>query len=581
MKKRCGAIAVCLVVASLLILPNCTQQGNEQATPTGNEKPVYGGVLNTAALADPQGFDDVVQANVYCGTLKFTNEEVVEGDWTKGRAAGFGSGDCDWFANGSLNRVEFRTGSLAESLETPDKETVILHIRKGVYWQDKPPTNGRELTADDVVYSLNRQYTSPMAYMKKTYPKAAETTQISATDDWTVLIKCLPECYGDVVSMLDYMEIYPRDALEQFGDLSDWKNSIGTGPFILSNFVSGNLIEFTRNPKYWGKNPLGPGSGDQLPYIDGIKVYNMPDDSTRIAAFRTGKLDILQMDWELAQEFLKMPQLQHIRFLDDFGQACIYMRTDKKDSPLSDKRVRQALWMAIDYQRILNDYYGGEGTLQKWPIMYYKEYANAFVPLEKLPPSVQELYSYNPEKAKQLLAEAGYADGFKVKIVCYNQRMYTDVLTMVKAMWAQVGVELELQPKEYGPFVSTLARRAYDDMFFGFYSGVGTYFKGINYTGNGMYNGSYVNDPALNEAVDEMKAAYPDEVKVDQLHSELMPYLLEQAYVITLPAGYQYRFWWPWVKNYSGESSLGYYNTGNFLKYVWIDQALKDSILGK
>jgi len=78
-----------------------------------------------------------------------------------------------------------------------------------------------------------------------------------------------------------------------------------------------------------------------------------------------------------------------------------------------------------------------------------------------------------------------------------------------------------------------------------------------------------------------MKAAYPDEVKVDQLHSELMPYLLEQAYVITLPAGYQYRFWWPWVKNYSGESSLGYYNTGNFLKYVWIDQALKDSILGK
>ncbi|MGB8708045.1 MAG: ABC transporter substrate-binding protein [Dehalococcoidia bacterium] len=580
-KRTHVAVLIYLVIASLLILPNCTGGGKEKATPVERETPVYGGVLNLAAVTDPQGFDDAIQAHYLCNTLKLTNEEVWEGDWAKGRAAGWGSGECDWFAGGALNRLEHKAGALAESWETPDKETIILHIRKGIYWQDKPPTNGRELTADDVVFSLNRQYTLPTAYMKKTYPKAAETTQISAPDERTVIIKCKPECFGDVITMLDYMEIYPRDAVEKFGDMSDWKNSIGTGPFILTDYVSANVITLDRNPKYWAKNPLGPGKDNQLPYVDSIKIFNMPDDSARTAAFRTGKLDILTMDWELAQEFLQIPELKYVRYLDDYGQACIYMRTDKKDSPLADKRVRQALWLAIDYQKILGDYYGGEGTLLKWPIMQFKEYAGAYVPLEQLPKSVQELYGYNPEKAKQLLAEAGYANGFKAKIICYNQRAYTDVLTMVKAMWAQVGVELELQPKEYAPFVATLARRAYDDMFFGYYSGVGTYFKGINYTGSGMYNGSYVDDPVLNKARDEMLAAYPDEAQVDQLHRELMPYLLEQAYVITLPAGYQYRFWWPWVKNYSGEASLGYYNTLNYAKYVWIDQQLKESMIGK
>jgi peptide/nickel transport system substrate-binding protein len=316
--------------------------------------------------------------------------------------------------------------------------------------------------------------------------------------------------------------------------------------------------------------------------VDGIKLFDIPDESTALAQFRTGKLDILhQVDWEIAQEFLKMPQLKHVSYFDDYGQAAIYMRTDKKDSPFADKMVRQALSLAIDRQRILNDYYGGEGTLLKWPLMQFKEYAGAYVPLEQLPESVQELYEYNPEKAKQLLAEAGYANGFKAKIICYNQRAYTDPLTMIKAMWAQVGVELELEPKEFGAFTSIIARRAYDDMLFGYYSGAGTCFKAINYTGTGMYNGSYIDDPVLNKAREEMLAAYPDEVKADQLHRELMPYLLEQAYVIALPAGKQYRFWWPWVRNYSGEYSVGYYNLYNYSKYIWLDQELKESMVGK
>ncbi|UCH51577.1 MAG: ABC transporter substrate-binding protein [Chloroflexota bacterium] len=578
-KKRLVLVVGCLIVASLIIT-GCGK-GGETVLPVEKEKPEYGGVLNLHQNTDPQGFDDAFIPHYAANSLKFTNEELWEGDWTKGRAGGYGSVECDWFNGGGLNRLEHKSGAIAESWEITDKDTITFHIRKGVYWHDKPPVNGRELTADDVVFSLNRQYTLAPAYMKRTYPKAAETTEISAPDDYTVVVKCDPEYFGDVVTMVDFMDIYPRETVEEFGDMQAWENSVGTGPFMLTDYVSGNVMNFARNPNYWGTNPIGPGEGDQLPYVDGVKVFITPDESSRIAAFRTGKLDILTCDWELAQEFLQMPELKHVSYLDDAGQAVIAMRMDKEDLPFADKRVRQALYLAIDYQKIVDEYYGGQGTILKWPVMEFKEYAGAYVPLEELPESVQELFGYNPEKAKQLLADAGYPNGFKATIPAWNYRPYMDVLVMVKAMWADVGVELEIEPKEYGPITSIMIRRAYDEMLFTGYSGIGTYFKATNYVGPGMWNTSYIDDPVLNKAREDMMAAYPDEEKADQLHRELIPYLLEQCYIIQVPAGKQYRFWWPWVKNYSGEQSLGYYNLQNFAKYVWIDQELKDSMLGK
>ncbi len=575
---------VCLLILGLIagLVSSSCAGGVKETVTVEKEKPVYGGILTTAAAADPPAFDDAVQPHYVTGTLKLTNEELWTGDWTKGIAGGHGTKECDWFTGGGLNRLEHKAGALAESWEIQGKETIIFHLRKGVKWHNKPPTNGRELTAEDVVFSLKRQCTAPTAYFKRTYPKAAETLEITAPDPYTVVVKTKPEYFGDVITLIpDYMCIFPKDAVEQFGNMNDWKNSIGTGPFMLTEFVPGSVISYVRNPAYWEKNPIGPGKGDQLPYLDGIKTLIIPDESTADAAFRTGQLDILTCDWERAQQFLRMPQLKHIRYLDDYGQACIYMRTDKKDSPFADKRVRQALWLAIDNKRILDEYYGGEGVLLKWPIMYFKEYAGAYVPLEQMPKAVQELFEYHPDKAKQLLTEAGYPNGFKAKIICYNQRAYMDPLQMVQDMLSKVGIQLEIEPKDYATFTSLIVRRAYDDMLFAFYSGIGTYFKSINYTGPGMYNGSYVDDPVLNRARDQMLAAYPDEAAVDKIHRELLPYILEQAYVLALPASYNYRFWWPWVKNYSGEASVGYYNVLNYTKYIWIDQELKKSMQSK
>ncbi len=75
--------------------------------------------------------------------------------------------------------------------------------------------------------------------------------------------------------------------------MQDWRNSVGTGPFMLTDFVSNSKATFVRNPNYWMKNPCGPGEGDQLPYVDGVKLLIIPDPATAVSAFRTGKLDLL------------------------------------------------------------------------------------------------------------------------------------------------------------------------------------------------------------------------------------------------------------------------------------------------
>ena len=150
-KKRLVSVVGCFIVASL-ILTGC-DKGSDVTTSVVKQKPEYGGVLNLAVVADTTGFDDAIQPHYTCGTLKLTNEELWEGDWTIGRAGGYGSGESDWFLGGSLNRLKHKGGSLAESWEITDKDTITFHIREGVYWYDKPPVNGRELTADDIVFS--------------------------------------------------------------------------------------------------------------------------------------------------------------------------------------------------------------------------------------------------------------------------------------------------------------------------------------------------------------------------------------------------------------------------------------------
>ena len=126
----------------------------------GAATPKRGGTMTTALLADWTAWDPTQAQAIRVGHMFFTSNKLIQGDWTKG-PQGNGTTTWEW---GYVSDDELLTGELAESWETPDPTTIIYHLRKGVKFHNKPPVNGRELTADDVVWNINMQLTYPTAW---------------------------------------------------------------------------------------------------------------------------------------------------------------------------------------------------------------------------------------------------------------------------------------------------------------------------------------------------------------------------------------------------------------------------------
>ena len=600
MRKKVLWILLTLLTVAALILVSCktettTEEQGQGTTVTGkitnteappvvipkdttrSEKPKYGGTITIAGTTDPTSFDDVTIVHSNTWTLNLTNDVLLQGDWTKGPA---GTSEAQYVL-GSINTMNLKTGALADSWEIPYKGKIIFHIREGVHWQNKPPANGRLLTVDDIAFNLNRVIKTTTGYIMVTYPGFAKSAVITSDDATrTVTVECSPEEWAQSITLVpSYFSMFPREALEQFGDMKNWKNSIGTGPYMLTDFVSAGSLTFIRNPNFWEKNPIGPGKGDQLPYADGVKYLIVPDTATYFAAMRVGKIDGASGAYTDVKEFLANPDLKHTQYINDYSYV-VYMRTDKADSPFSKLEVRQALTMGVDYNKIINEYYEGKATLLCWPIAPVPEFKGAYVPFNELPASTQEYFSHNVTKAKELLTKAGYPTGFSCKIVCYNSPGTTDYLSQYIKMWADIGVTMTLDAKDYTTWLTRFRNRTYDEMLYGYIAG--TWIKMINFTGVSQYNASFINDPKCNEAMARsLELIGVDEAALYANNKALMPYVIEQAWVIPSPSPWYYVIWWPWVKNWSGELYVGYYAYPCYMKYRWQDVDLKRQMTGK
>jgi len=556
-----------------------------EVIPPAPDKPKYGGVLTIAWPTGPYYFDEAFGFIYFTTHAFFTNECLTMGDWTKGPA---GTGEASWAHIMPPPRMDFVVGGLAESWDVSEPGKFVFHIRKGVHWHNKPPTNGREMDAEDIVFTLRRLFTYPKsnwvgipgAWMGVTGGGKTIEDVIYQTDKWTVVLECDPTKKQLFIWITQLMRMYAKDAVEYYEDLNAWDRTIGTGPYVIKDYVHDSSITYERNPNYWMKNPIGPGEGDQLPYLDGVKFLVIPDVSTRFAAIRTGRVDWgPPVAWEDAQQLIKTaPNLENTKYVP-LTAVLIGGRLDKPELPFADVRVRQALQMAVDRQTMLDSLYGGEGPLLNWPVSPIPEFRSLYTPLEELPEDVQALFTYSPEKAKQLLTEAGYPNGFQTSIVCTAGGV--DLLSVIKDYWKDIGVELEISVKEPGAYYAMLYGKTYPGMIYGDDNETPYHFSRLA-PGGAQFNYANVDDSIINEAQEAIYDNYLDDQMKEEIYKPLIPYILRQSYYLSIPFGMLYQFWQPWIKNYHGEYEIGF--MGNFFAwsyFTWVDQDLKEQITGQ
>jgi peptide/nickel transport system substrate-binding protein len=566
--RRLTALAALAVLAASPVWAQAPAPKAAAAATATVEKPQYGGglsIANSYYTVAPLSFDSGDWPWKFNQDLGLVYEQLMVADLSKSKRKG---GKHAFTADAWLPPDAIK-GELAESwklLENPLR--LEVQLRKGVMFPAKAGVmEARELTADDVVYSFERMNKSP----KKVPTYFDHIADVKATGKHTVVFN-----FSSYNAEWDYRwgwgynsSIVPKEVMESKG--KDWKNANGTGPFALTNYVQGNAMTFTRNPAYWDSETIG-GEKYKLPFADTITYRYIKDESTAMTALRTGKIDIAEsVRWSAVDELKKSAaKLQWKRSLSN-NASYINLRVDQK--PFDDVRVRRALNMAINKPEIIKTYYGGHAELLNFPM--HVDYVGYYEPLGDMPESVRELYAYNPTKAKALLVEAGYPNGFSFKTQTGAHSLDHDLLSQVAAYLAKVGVKMEIQIMEYPAYLSAMTTRTNAP---GYYLQAGlnnpTTALRKTFVTKQTWNPSQYSDPEFDK---KMAAVYaePDE-RVRQVKVKLMVReILDKAPAIFLPTPFAYTAWWPWVKNYGGELRAGAERPGPIHARVWVDQAMK------
>ena len=599
-------LVTCLMAISLVFAGGMAMAAEMVTDSLGRkvEKPQYGGTI-TIILERGKAldyFDPVVSANGgWVGSINY--DKPITADWKKGPS---GTGEFP-FLSGYVP-LKYRTGHLIESWELKNATTVILHMRKGVKFVNKPPVNGRELTAYDLDFSMSRSATTPKSglylsekVLNEWVDKEREKNP-EKIEAWLMKLKKLGQPLGKgylkpldkytaryelyepnrlIMDVFSQFYVYAEECIKAHGDLKDWRNTCGTGAWIIEDVIPGSAATWRRNPNYWMSDPFHPKN--KLPYADKLRGLIISDPATGLAALRTYKIDVAGVAWDKAEAVKKTnPELKFRKFSPAMSTV-MFMRTEKP--PFNDVRVRQALSLGLDQVAIARDYFEGNAFVLTWPCQPGN--VECYTPLEKLPKSIRELYEYHPEKAKKLLAQAGYPKGFKTESANHaNDTGRQELCLIAKEYWSTINVDLNC--KLYDPAIRAKMQRSrtYPAIAMSGWGNASP--SSVLAAAHGgipgiIWNFSGVVDPVAEEVYNKWKMEMDLDKAAEMLKKE---YIREMPYVweIPFPGATGYGFWGPWLKNFSGELSMGPSNEmGNSEKYrhVWVDQELKAKYSGK
>jgi peptide/nickel transport system substrate-binding protein len=335
---------------------------------------------------------------------------------------------------------------LAERWEvTPDGMRYTFHLVQGVKFHD-----GQPFTSADVKVSLDR-IRQPPAGVVSLRREAFEAVDDILAPDLSTVIVVLKQPNASLLAQLagGHMAIYPRHVLDKEGDMK--RTIVGTGPFKLKKYSRGLSIELERNPDYFVQG---------RPYLDGMTIFIIPDPNSAYAAFRTGRLLMLRLlevslGKRLEQELGAKVVLQRTA---GYRFRAFHMNVSRR--PWDDIRVRQAVSLAIDRQASIRVVSDGEGVV-----------GGCMPPTSTWGLAKEELQSvpgYGPDieanrvRGRQLLAQAGFPEGFKTSMLTRLRPSAERLAVFLRDQLAKIGIEASLDVQENASAYDAMHRKVFD-----------------------------------------------------------------------------------------------------------------------
>lgn len=424
-----AAVAVCGVIVgcgsgSSSGGASATSEGSpaklgESSAPEPVGDPVSGGKLVMDRIVEPESFDPIGTSDQ--GSL-FAQIQVF-----------------DQLVELLPDSLDPQPG-LAQSWEvSPDGRTYTFNLRPGVKF-----SNGDPVTVEDILFSLER-FRSPADPYSFT---VGAISSIKAKGQSQIVVQLKTPLPSLLYALsLPAASIVPKDVYQELGAAKFGSEPIGSGAFVVRSFSRGQEVELERNPDYWRQ--------DQ-PYLDEVVMRYVPDDNARILDVTSGKADVAEnIPYSQVAEVDGKPGV-HVEVTPITGIEHIYL--NNTDERLSDVRVRQALAYATPVQQLIESVYFGNATPAN-DVIAPGKYIDDSVPSIPL----------DLEKAKKLMKEAGYAEGFDLTLLIPGTDSTAKQLaTILQSSWAEIGVNVDIQQVADGNAVyAEITKGGYQAAYFG------------------------------------------------------------------------------------------------------------------
>ena len=395
---------------------------------------------------------------------------------------------------------------LALSWQPIDAKTWRFKLRPNVKFHDGTP-----FTADDAVFSVERILAAPSqrAFQLKGVIGAKKVDDLTVDVSLSTPDAVVPEKFFGLAMMSKAWSV--KHAVQRAQDFNGKqetyavRNANGTGPFRLERYEPDVKTVLKANPAWWGRSDKRNGN------VDDVTFVSIKSDATRLAALASGEIDlVLDPPYQDVERLKSDP---HLTLLQMRGLGQQYFTFDqarnelvsgdvKDRNPFKDLRVRQAVYHAINVDLIVKKVLRGQGLP-----------TGAFLSsrVDGVPPELDQRLPYDPAKARTLLTQAGYPNGFAVTLECVNIAYRENVCQAATAMLAQVGIRTTLQSSPTNQFFPKLSQATASFIEFGWtpttdaWASLNALFHTWDKSGAGTFNAGRYSNPALDTLIDDIR----------------------------------------------------------------------------